>query len=139
MSAARRIAPWLLAAGIALLAGVTLTVATHRAEAAGLGQLQSQLGAQQARSESLSAGITRLNGLIASLSSQIALVRRREAAVADALAADRAKLAAVRVALTRERARLALLRRRLAFARVLLSRQLVSGYEAQKPDLVSVV
>ena len=139
MTAARRLTPGIIAAGLALVAGLILMATTHRAGAAGLGQLQSQLGAEQARSQTLSASITRLDGLISSLSSQIALVQGRETAVADALASDQAKLAAVGARLTRERARLAMLRRRLAFARILLARQLVSGYESQKPDLVSVV
>ncbi|MBV8221383.1 MAG: transglycosylase family protein, partial [Solirubrobacterales bacterium] len=104
-----------------------------------LGQLHSQLGTVQAHESSLAASITSLSGLISSLDSQIALVESREAQVRADLAADRAKLAVVQRALTRERQLLALLKARLARARMLLSRQLVSNYEQSKPNLVSVV
>ncbi|MBV9607540.1 MAG: transglycosylase family protein [Solirubrobacterales bacterium] len=104
-----------------------------------LGQLNSQLGAEQSRQHSLSASISSLSGLISSLSSQIALVESREAAVRTDLAHDRAQLAAVQSALTREQRLLALLRARLARARMLLGRQLLTNYEQAKPNLVSVV
>jgi septal ring factor EnvC (AmiA/AmiB activator) len=54
-------------------------------------------------------------------------------------ARDRAALAAVHGRLIAERARVRALRATLAYARMLLSRQLVSSYEGGKPDLVSVV
>jgi septal ring factor EnvC (AmiA/AmiB activator) len=119
---------------VALCAGPPTT-----AGAASLGQLNSQLGTQQARQQSLSASLSRLSSLISSLNSQISLVESREAAVRAELAHDRAALAAAHTALVREKARLKLLRARLARARVLLSRQLVSSYETDRPDLVSVV
>jgi septal ring factor EnvC (AmiA/AmiB activator) len=109
------------------------------ARAANLDQLGSQLGAQQARQQSLSSSLSRLASLISSLDAQIALVQSREAAVRNELANDRAALAAAHAALVRERGLLALLRRRLARSRMLLARQLVSSYEGDRPDLVSVV
>jgi septal ring factor EnvC (AmiA/AmiB activator) len=104
-----------------------------------LGQLQSQLNAEQGRQQSLASSISALSGVIGSLDSQITLVESREAEVRSDLAQDRAKLAAVQVSLARERRLLALLRARLARARMLLGRQLVSNYEQAKPSLVSVV
>jgi septal ring factor EnvC (AmiA/AmiB activator) len=104
-----------------------------------LGQLHSQLGAVQSHEQSLASSISSLSGLISSLDSQIALVESREAAVRADLAADRAKLLRVQAALTRERRLLAVLKARLARARMLLSRQLLSNYEQSKPNLVSVV
>jgi septal ring factor EnvC (AmiA/AmiB activator) len=104
-----------------------------------LGELNSQLNAEQARQQSLAASISNLSGMISSLDGQIALVESREAAVRADLARDRAALAAVTAALIREQHLLALLRARLARARMLLGRQLVSDYEQAKPDLVSVV
>jgi len=160
VAAGRRIArsPWSAAAMIMriarrpllirLLAGLAagtlaLGIATLRPRPAGatpsLGQLSSQLGHEQALQSSLSSSLAALNHLISSLDGQIALVQSREAAVRAQLVSDEAQLARVRGALGRERRRLALLRHRLALARMLLSRQLVSGYESDKPDLVSVV
>jgi septal ring factor EnvC (AmiA/AmiB activator) len=104
-----------------------------------LGQLQSQLGAEQQHQRTLASSISSLSGLISSLSRQITLVESREAEVRSDLARDRAQLAAVQRALTRERHLLALLRGRLARARMLLARQLVTNYEQAKPNLVSVV
>jgi septal ring factor EnvC (AmiA/AmiB activator) len=105
----------------------------------GLGQLNSQLGAQQAQQQHLQASLSGLSQLISSLSGQIALVQTREGAVQSELATDRARLASAQAALGRERQLLAKLRARLARARTLLSRQLVSSYESGSPDLVSVV
>jgi peptidoglycan hydrolase CwlO-like protein len=55
------------------------------------------------------------------------------------LARDRAQLARTRVSLARERRLVAVLRARLARSRFILARQLVSNYEAARPDLVGVV
>lgn len=131
------------------LAAVTAAVLAALAVAAGLplssradpslGQLNSQLGQVQARQRSLAASIGSLSQLISSLTSQIALVQSREAAVRAELARDQAQLAATRTALVRERHLLTVLIARLAYSRYLLSRQLVSRYEGDRPDLVSVV
>jgi septal ring factor EnvC (AmiA/AmiB activator) len=104
-----------------------------------LGQLNSQLGAEQAHQQSLASSISGLSDLISSLDGQISLVESREAEVRADLARDRAALAATESALTREQQLLATLRARLARARMLLARQLVSNYEQNKPNLVSVV
>lgn len=104
-----------------------------------VGQLTSQLGQVQSRQHSLSTGIATLSGLISSLDSQIALVQRREAAVRAELDRDHAALAVAHAALVREKRLVVLLRARLAHARFLLARQLVSSYEADRPDLISVV
>jgi septal ring factor EnvC (AmiA/AmiB activator) len=134
-----------LAAALALLAGFAVLATgwfgsdVDRAGAANLDQLNSQLSAQQSRQQSLSSSLSRLASLISSLNAQIALVQSREAAVRNELAHDRAALAAAHAALVRERNLLALLRRRLARSRMLLARQLVSSYEGDRPDLVSVV
>ncbi|HUO74635.1 MAG TPA: transglycosylase family protein [Solirubrobacteraceae bacterium] len=109
------------------------------AGASSIGQLNSQLGAQQAHQQSLSASLSRLAGLISALDGQISLVQSREATVRAELAQDRAALAKAQVALAKERALVAMLRGRLARARMLLSRQLVSSYEGDRPDLVTVV
>jgi peptidoglycan hydrolase CwlO-like protein len=105
----------------------------------GLGRLQSQLANQQSRQQHLQNSLGGLTKLVSSLSSQISLVQNRAAAVQSELATDRLALAAARTALHRERLLLALLKKRLARSRTALARQLVSSYESDQPDLVSVV
>ncbi|MFL5823050.1 MAG: transglycosylase family protein [Solirubrobacteraceae bacterium] len=104
-----------------------------------LGSLNQQLNQQQAHQQQLRSALSRLAGLISSLSSQISLVEQREAAVSAQLAHDRHLLAVTQIQLRRQRRLVALLRARLARARMLLTRQLVSNYEAGSPDLVSAV
>jgi septal ring factor EnvC (AmiA/AmiB activator) len=125
-------------AALAALGSVT-ALRLSPAHASSIGQLNSQLGQQQAKQQSLSSSVGRLSALIDSLDSQISLVQSREAAVRADLARDQVALAAAHTALVAERATLALLRRRLARARMLLSRQLVSSYEGDRPDLMTVV
>jgi septal ring factor EnvC (AmiA/AmiB activator) len=141
MSCRRRTIPRPLVAGAAAVAvalGLASTPVSSSASPS-LGQLNDQLNAQQARQHSLAASIGNLSHLISSLDGQIALVESREAAVRADLARDRAALAAVQRALTREQHVLTVLRGRLARARMLLARQLVTNYEQSKPNLVSVV
>src|SRR5581483_10597553 len=141
MSFGRRTIPRPLVAGAATVAVVLGLAAVPVPSGAdpSLGQLKSQLNAEQGHQLSLASSIASLSGLISSLSRQITLVQSREAAVRLDLARDRARLAAVQRALIRERHLLALLRARLARARMLLARQLVTSYEQAKPNLVSVV
>jgi septal ring factor EnvC (AmiA/AmiB activator) len=104
-----------------------------------LGRLNSALSQQQAHQQQLQSSLGGLTQLIGSLSGQIALVQSREATVQAELAQDRSRLAAAQSELTRERRLVTLLRARLAGARRLLARQLLSSYESDNPDLVSVV
>lgn len=136
----RTISRSLMAGAVALAAaaGLVAMPITSNADPS-LGTLSQQLGAEQAHQNGLAASISNLSGLISSLDSQISLVQSREAAVRADLARDRAALARVEAALTREEHLLAVLKQRLAWARMLLSRQLVSNYEQAKPNLVSVV
>jgi len=130
-----------LAAVITVLATVSGLAALPIASSAdpSLSTLNSELGQQQARQQHLESSLSSLYGLIDSLSSQIALVQSREAAVRAELATDRANLASAQAALEREQRVLAILEARLARARTLLARQLVSSYESDSPDLVGVV
>jgi septal ring factor EnvC (AmiA/AmiB activator) len=105
----------------------------------GLGQLSSELGQQQARQQQLASNLSGLSQVIGSLSGQIALVQSREAAVQGELALDRVRLATDQAALAREEQLLVQLRARLARGRMLLARQLVSNYESDTPDLVTVL
>ena len=141
MNFGRRTIPRRLAAtavGVACALGLA-ALPVRSSAAPSLGQLNSQLGAEQAHQQSLASSISSLSSLISSLDGQISLVESREAEVRADLARDRAALAAAVSALTRERQLLVVLRARLARARMLLARQLVSNYEQTKPSLVSVV
>jgi peptidoglycan hydrolase CwlO-like protein len=129
----------LAALSVAVFAILATAGTVRPAAGADLGQLSSQLNAQQARQQGLSASVGRLSGLIASLSSQISLVQSRETAVRSELTHDQGVLASTQASLRRQRARLALLRARLSRAQMILSRQLVSSYEGNRPDLVGVV
>ncbi len=122
---------------VALTAGAAATLAS--ASTPSLGQLHDQLGREQARQQGLSSSIGGLSNSIATLTRQISLVESREAQVRADLAADESRLAETRIALAKERRLLVVLRARLATARRILSRQLVSGYETDHPDLVDVV
>jgi peptidoglycan hydrolase CwlO-like protein len=134
----RRRQPLALVA-LAVAVTVLLALVPGHSRADDLGALQSQLGTQQTRQQSLSTSIGTLSGLIGSLDRQISLVQQRETTVTDALVRERAELKRVRGELVATRIHLATLRRRLAGARRLLAAQLRSGYEAQRPDLITVV
>ncbi len=129
-------------AALAALGGGLVVAAISRngtARAASISQLNSQLGQERSRQAGLSASIGRLSGLISSLDSQVILVQSREAAVRSELITDRAALAKDQLMLTRERRLVTKLIAQLARARMILSRQLVSSYESDSPDVVSVV
>jgi septal ring factor EnvC (AmiA/AmiB activator) len=130
-------------AAIALIAaalfGVGAAAPRYSSASQSLGQLNSNLGQNQSRQQQLSSRVGSLSGLISSLSSQIALVTSREAALRVELAADRQRLATVQSSLARERTLLGRLRERLARARLILSHQLISGYEGDRPDIATVV
>jgi peptidoglycan hydrolase CwlO-like protein len=104
-----------------------------------LGDLNSQLSRQQSHARSLDADVASLSRTISSLDGQIALVRRREADVRAELQRDRTELGRIRAMLVREQRLITILRARLARARIVLGRQLVSNYEGDRPDLVGVV
>ena len=142
MTICRRRVPLRVVVAMAIImamAGLALLAPQHSGASQSLGQLHSELGAQQARQSDLASSISRLDASIGSLESQITLVQDREAAVRQSLAADRARLATLQGQISRERDRLALLRRTLAKAQGILRAQLVSQYESSPPDVVSVI
>jgi septal ring factor EnvC (AmiA/AmiB activator) len=142
MSLSRRTALGRSAAIAALVAAALAALAalpTGSSADPSLGQLQSQLANQHANQQHLQGSLSGLTQLVSSLSSQISLVQSRESAVNSELASDRVALAAAQSALERERKLLQLLRARLGRARTALSKQLVSSYESDQPDLMNVV
>ena len=141
MSLPRRTILVRIAAAAAVVAALLAVAALRppRSGADSLGQLNDQLGHQQARQHSLSASIASLNNLISGLDGQIALVQKRESEVRAELAQDQVTLSRVQNELVSERKLLTKLRARQAAAQAQLAAQLVSGYESAKPDLVTVV
>jgi septal ring factor EnvC (AmiA/AmiB activator) len=143
MSSNRRTVPFRLAFAAAVIGALVAAglawMARPSDASPSLGQLKSELGAQQARQQTLSGSIASLNGTISSLDGQITLVESREATVNADLTSDRAKLKQVQADLVAERAHLAEVRHRLALAKEILGDQLRSSYESSPPDLVSVV
>jgi peptidoglycan hydrolase CwlO-like protein len=132
--------PLALAAALTLAVSLVLVVTgSTSSHAASISSLNSQLSHERARQQGLSTNISRLSQLIGSLDSQISLVRSREAAVQADLSRDRAELARLKLQLIHERHLVAELKGRLARARLILARQLVSRYEGDSPDVVSVV
>ena len=126
-----------LAAIAAVLACAVLPAASDADPS--IGDLNSQLSQQQSRQHSLSASIGQLSHNISALDGQISLVRSREASVRSDLERDRNQLTRIRSQLAHERHLFAVLKARLARARTILARQLVSDYERDKPDLIGVV
>ncbi|HWF74805.1 MAG TPA: transglycosylase family protein [Solirubrobacteraceae bacterium] len=127
-----------VSAVLALL-GAAAAVPLTSSASPSVGSLQSKLSQQQARAQQLSASSGQAGQLIARLDGQITLVTEREAAVQSRLSAARAVLAVAQAAVARERAVLKVLEARLARARTALSRLLVSQYEAQPQNIVTVV
>lgn len=135
-------------ARVRLTAAVSATLALLGAAAAvpltssaspSVGSLQSRLNQQQARAQRLSQSTGQASQFLARLDSQIALVTQREASVQARLSAERAALAVAQAAVARERALLAVLVKRLDRSRLALSRELVSQYESQPQNIVTVV
>ena len=125
-------------AAIAAIAACAVLATVASADPS-VGDLNSQLSHEQSRQQSLSASIGQLSQNISALSGQISLVRSREASVRSDLDRDRAQLTRIRTRLAHERHLYVVAKARLARARTLLARQLVSDYERDKPDLIGVV
>jgi septal ring factor EnvC (AmiA/AmiB activator) len=119
--------------------GVAAAVPVASSADPSLSQLHSSLQAAQVQAQILSSRVAHLSGLISTLGSQIAFVQQREAAVRAQLASERALLQRTTVALARERRVLKRLIARLHRAQSVLANQLVSSYERDNPDLLSVV
>ena len=122
-----------LAAVLALLSLGALAAAPVGAD------LQSRIGASQARDRALQAEIQADSHTIDGFQGRIDDVRQRLAGIQHSLDLEAAQLAQLRTRLRDARGRLVILRLSLARDREVLARQLVGQYEAPQPDLVSVV
>jgi murein DD-endopeptidase MepM/ murein hydrolase activator NlpD len=130
------------AALVAALAAATVGWLLSRsspARAANVGQLQQQISAGQSRISSLAGAVSAASSRVKQLNSNISSLQSRITRIQADLDAKRAELLRIRSQLTAARTRLAQLESFEARAQRLLSQQLVSDYEADRPDIVSVV
>jgi len=100
---------------------------------------KTKIGARKGTEHVLSTDIQRWSSKISRLQGSITTLQTREGRIQADLDARRAELAKTQSDLRGERARLARLKARLVQGRAILARRLAELYEADKPDLVSVV
>jgi murein DD-endopeptidase MepM/ murein hydrolase activator NlpD len=120
---------------------VSLWLLSHSpaARAASQTQLQQQISAGQSRVSSLAGAVGAASSRLSKLHASIAGMQGRITRIQEDLNAKRAELLRLRSELNAARARLAKLEAFEAHAERVLSQQLVSDYEADRPDIVSVV
>lgn len=135
----RRTATTLLLALLALAAACLLVLRGGSADAAGIGQLQQQIGAGQARISQLSGAIGAVSGRINSLGHGVAALQARVASASAALATQVAQLRQTQTLYTVTHARLVQLEAYDAHAETLLRVQVVASYEQQRPNLMTVI
>ena len=100
---------------------------------------QGKIGRRKGTERVLTTQISAYSRRIGRLQGKIETLGQREARLQADLDAKRAELVRIQEDLRSERARLARLRARLVVARQVLAKRLVEMYEADKPDLVTVV
>jgi murein DD-endopeptidase MepM/ murein hydrolase activator NlpD len=109
------------------------------ARAANADQLQQQINSGQNQVQNLQGAVNDASGRLSQLNSSIASLQARIARIQADLNAKRAQLLKLRTELNAAKTRLAQLEAFQTRAEGALSQQLVSGYESDRPDLVSVV
>ena len=101
--------------------------------------VQGKIGRKKGTERVLSSDIAAYTSRINRLQSRISRLHARQARIEADLGRKRAQLATTQSDLRHERARLARLRARLTVGRRLLARRLVEIYQADRPDLVTVI
>jgi murein DD-endopeptidase MepM/ murein hydrolase activator NlpD len=134
----RALAAVLLASALCA-AGLVLASRSTPARAAGIGQLQNQISAGQSEVRGLAGQVGAANGRIGALGGSIQALQARIGRLQVRITNDKNQLLALRSQLTRAQARLAQLVSQAARDQNVLAAQLVSTYESDSPDLVSVV
>jgi murein DD-endopeptidase MepM/ murein hydrolase activator NlpD len=138
-----RSGPWSYSrAGCALLAAIVvawLIVGTRSSHAASTSQVQQDLGAAQNRVSSLAGEVGAASAHLAQLNASIASTEQQIERTQANLDAKREQLLKLRSELNAARVRLAQLEAFQARAERVLSKQLVRDYEADQPDIISVV
>src|SRR5438105_12996462 len=124
------------AALVLLSAGVLVAFGPGPAGAASIGQLRQQIGAGQGRISHLSSAMNATSSRLSQLNSSIASLEHHIAVVEADLKAHEAQLFKLRQELADARVKLARLEAFEAHAEAVLSQQLVSTYERDRPDIV---
>jgi murein DD-endopeptidase MepM/ murein hydrolase activator NlpD len=141
--AACAIVPVVLCAVLWLVLPLGSQGASPRARAASLQDkiqtTQSKIGRRKGRERVLTSDIAQWTSRIRRLQGRISDLQGRQNKLQSDLDARRAELIQTQDRLRQERARLARLRARLAEGRKILARRLVELYQADRPDLVTVV
>ena len=127
------------AAGLGLAAAVALAIGSATSHAASEGQLQQKISAGQSKVSALAGQVSAASGKLAQLNSSIGSLESRISRIQADLDAKRAELIRLQVQLNAARKRLAELQALEARGERVLSQQLVSTYEADRPDLMTVV
>jgi len=126
-------------AALVLCAGAILLVVRSSARAANIGQLQQQISAGQSQIDNLAGAVGAASSRLAQLDKSISSLQRKISRIQTDLDAKRAELARLQTELRAARIRLEQLEQFEAHSENVLSQQLVSSYEGDNPDLVSVV
>lgn len=129
----------LVAALSALGAAALLLSGSGLAGAASIGQLQQRISSGKSRISSLSGALSATSNHLSQLNARIATLQAQISSVEAKLRAHQAELFTIQLQLTSARNRLHRLERFEAHAEAVLSRRMVSTYEADRPDLVTVV
>jgi len=128
-----------LALSLICVAAGVLTSTSPVARAAASGQLQEQISAGQSHAAALGSAVSAATAHLSQLGSGISLLERRVASIQSELNAKRSELLKLRGALSTATTRLVALEAVAARADEVLSRQLISAYETDQFDIVSVV
>ena len=124
---------------LALVAGIVFALRSSPARAVSIGQLQQQISAGRSRISSLAGVVGAYSSRLGQLDSSIASLQSQISRLQSELQVQEAELIKTKIALTLARNRLAQLEAFLAHAQSVLAQQLVSMYESDRPDLVSVI
>jgi len=123
----------------AVIATLMLSIQSAPAHAVDLGHLQQRISAGQSQMKDLAGQVQASSGQIDHLNSSIASQTRQLTRIQDELSAKLAELHKIQGQLHAARARLAQLEAFEAHAESVLAKQLLSTYESDQPDLVTVV
>ncbi|MGA2925655.1 MAG: peptidoglycan DD-metalloendopeptidase family protein [Solirubrobacteraceae bacterium] len=126
-------------AALACASGVWLLSHSGAASAASIGRLRQQLSTRQRQVSSLSGAVDAASSRLVQLHAAIAGLQQQISRIQADLDQQRAELLKLRADLGAAAARLAQLEAFEAHAASVLSQQLVSSYESDRPDIVTVV
>jgi murein DD-endopeptidase MepM/ murein hydrolase activator NlpD len=129
----------LVAALLAVAAGLLLISTMTPARAASTSQLQQKINAGQGRASSLSGQVSAANGQVHRLGASVATLTAQVSKLQSDLDAKRLELLKLRSELSAARIRLAKLEAAEVRSEQVLSQQLIGSYETDRPDIVSVV